>query len=268
MSKPPIHVIFGRSAAGEIRKALAQSGRRERVIGQADNLSFGPINPPSASLRQEWAEREFAFDYDVIAQMDDPFWAEAISSDFSPVAWVCLYNAMEHAGFLEFVWRMGDSPFEVIDATGIEAQWNAKPFMIPSLGVMPAEQIIEAGLIGRQTALHPNVVEDYRKVWRRLRVENAPLRVVDGDKLVSAPITQFDKVVLSSVNAEWLKGALVVGYAMDHLMNKRPVGESTSDLLLWSRVCALAEEGVLEFSGNQTNLHDTFVRRSRSPAMR
>jgi len=234
------------------------------VIGQLDDLSFGPIDPPSAGLRQEWAETELAFDYDGIVQGDDPFWAEATSPDFSPVAWVCRYNAKEHAGFLEFVWRMGDAPFEVIDATGVEVEGHTKPFMIPSLGIMLQEQIIKAGLLDRQAALPPKVLEDYRNDWRRLRAENAPLRLVDGDKLVSAPITHFDDLVLSFVDADWKKGARIVGYSMMELSDREPVGQRVSDLLLWSRVCALADQGVLEFSGDQTNMRDTLVRRSQS----
>jgi len=40
--------------------------------------------------------------------------------------------------------------------------------MIPSLGIMLQEQIIKAGLLDRQAALPPKVLEDYRNDWRRL----------------------------------------------------------------------------------------------------
>ena len=65
--------------------------------------------------------------------------------------------------------------------------------------------------------------DSYRNDWRRLRAENAPLRLVDGDKLVSAPITHFDDLVLSFVDADWKKGARIVGYSMMELSDREPV---------------------------------------------
>ena len=51
----PIHVVFGTAAACSIGKALDRMGRRARVIGLPDDLSFGPIDPTSSELRRAWA---------------------------------------------------------------------------------------------------------------------------------------------------------------------------------------------------------------------
>jgi hypothetical protein len=51
-------------------------------------------------------------------------------------------------------------------------------------------------------------------LWRQLRAENAPLRVVDADGLRSAPITFFDQQLLSFAKASWQKPARIIGYTL------------------------------------------------------
>jgi hypothetical protein len=120
---PAIHFAFNMSAAGSIRQALADLGCHERVIGFPDNSSFGPINPPSATLRELWVGDHLGYEWGEIVQAADAFWAEAISEDNSPVVWVSRHCALEYSAFLEFIARKGDAPFRIIDATGIEVPW-------------------------------------------------------------------------------------------------------------------------------------------------
>jgi Protein of unknown function len=54
----------------------------------------------------------------------------------------------------------------------------------------------------------------YRYLWRQLRIENAPLRVIDGDELVSAPLSFFDSLLMSYVTDNWQKVARIVGNTM------------------------------------------------------
>ena len=51
----------------------------------------------------------------------------------------------------------------------------------------------------------------YRDLWQRLRSENAPLRVIEGGELVSAPISYFDTRLMSYVTNDWQKVAMIVG---------------------------------------------------------
>lgn len=44
-----LHVTFGHSAAGSLRKALATAGRDERVIVEPDDLGYGPIDSRTRS---------------------------------------------------------------------------------------------------------------------------------------------------------------------------------------------------------------------------
>jgi hypothetical protein len=83
----------------------------------------------------------------------------------------------------------------------------------------------------------------YLDLWRQLRVENAPLRVVAGDLLRSAPISFFDPLLMSHATDQWRKVAMIVGSVLaemdDHL----------SDIFLAARVNALIKSGQLEIRG-------------------
>ena len=59
----------------------------------------------------------------------------------------------------------------------------------------------------------------YLELWQQLRSENAPLRVIDGDRLASAPISFFDELLMSFVTDHWQKVARVVGHALGSQMD-------------------------------------------------
>jgi hypothetical protein len=259
-----IHIAFGKSAAHDIRKALTAIGHAERVIGLPDNLSWGPISSPTG-LRQTWFDENLGRDWEEVLQETEAFWEEATSPLCQPIAWVSRHCAMEHAGFLEFVWRMGHAPFEVIDVTrlSIVSTRREEPYLVTSLGIVPSVDIARARLHERRAILSADTVSAYRELWRRLRAENAALRVIDGTELVSAPINHFDDTILSFTIDEWQKAARIVGATMGDL-GMRPVPQYVGDIFLWSRVRALMTSGALEFQGDDADMHRCVVRRRAS----
>lgn len=181
--KPTVHVVFGMSAAGTLRIALRKIGRAERVIGQNDNLSFGPIDG-DRSKRLEWLDKELAYDYTEVPELDTLFWGEAVSPDIRPIAWVNRRSAREYSGFLEFLWRLPHTNLEVVDGTDVVfSRGRAGTFVAHSLGVVSQEQMIEARLMDRQQNLSAFDIENYKAAWNRLRAENAPLRIVEASGL-------------------------------------------------------------------------------------
>lgn len=261
--KPTVHVVFNMSAAGAIRQAFGQVGRNESVLGFPDDLSFGPIDPPSARLRQAWVENELSHDFEEVVQMADQFWADATSPSAFPVAWVSRRDAAEYCGFLEFVWRKGDAPFGVVDFAGLEYTGQGRLLAAESLGLLSPDQILGARLFEQQKVLRPDEIEVFRDVWHRLRRENAPLRVVDEMGLASAPISRFDDAIVSCASSDWQKGARLVGMAIGELI-EHPPNQCPSDLVLWSRVRALGEAGILEIAGDGSEMRSTLVRRSEA----
>lgn len=66
------------------------------------------------------------------------------------------------------------------------------PHLPVSLATLFPHQIIESNLPGRAKEMLPVLGNQYSNLWRRLRVENAPLPILRNDALASAPISFFD----------------------------------------------------------------------------
>jgi hypothetical protein len=258
-----LHVVFNPSAAGSLRQALRESGRNERVISLFDSLSFGPINPPSPELRCKWVEEELGYtNWEEAVGEANAFWIEALSTSDRKVAWLSRRSAQEYAGFLEWLWRLGEEPTEVIDLTDVMVAGNknrpVKPHLAISLGMLPPYKILENNLLDRAEKLTPVLHAQYRELWGRLRAENAPLRILSEGALVSAPLSFFDPLLLSCATLEWQKAARVIGVALWESSVASVL--QTGDLVLCARARALAGAGRLESRGDLFDIQNSELR--------
>jgi uncharacterized protein DUF3658/uncharacterized protein DUF1835 len=254
MTQPTLHVAFTSSGAESLRQALMDAGRDDQVVACFDNLSFGPINPPDPSLRATWVANELGWtEWGDAAPERERFWNEALSSNHRKVAWLPRRSAMEYTGFLEWLWRLGDDPCEIVDLTDLKVSQRPKhepatpAALARSLANLAPKQINDGHLFDQAKTLPATARSKYHSLWRQLRAENAPLRVLANDTLVSAPISFFDTLVMSQVTGQWRKVARVVGQALYSQMDDQIF--QTDDLFLAARVNALVEAGRLELQG-------------------
>jgi hypothetical protein len=254
MASTVLHVVFTPSGAGSLRVALEDAGRDDEVISLFDCLSFGPINRPDMSLRSKWVEHELGrTGWDEIDRDSGTFWREALSPGRRMVAWLSRRSAMEYAGFLEWLWRMGDSPCEVVDLSEVmisrcPAQGSARlPVLAMSLGMLNPDRIGRDKLWDLAEPLQQSTQRRYRDLWQRLRSENAPLRVIEGGELVSAPISFFDARLMSYVTNDWQKVAMVIGQTLAAEVDDEVL--QVGDIVLAARISALVESGRLEIQG-------------------
>jgi hypothetical protein len=263
---PILHVAFTDTGTADLREALKTSRRDDAVVSLADNLSFGPIDPVDPEARRNWVEKELGFagwpstpeqdgdnGWQDIMVKAHAFWNESLSEQHRKIAWVSRRSAMEYAGFLEWLWRLGDAPCEVVDLTEVKISSRPehgpprRPRSAMSLAMLGPDTICNNDLWDLAEPLQMSARGRYLDLWRQLRSENAPLRVIDGDKLVSAPIDFFDSLLLSHVKANWQKVAMVVGKALtDQTMDSV---FQTCDIVLAARINALVKSRVLEFKG-------------------
>ncbi len=266
MTHTPLHIVFTPSGASSLRQALAAAGRNDQVVSSFDNLSFGPINPPDLPLRAEWVENELGWTgWNNIARDSDAFWREALSSSHRKVAWLSRRSAMEYAGFLEWLWRLGDVPCEVVDLSEVTISHRPEhapprpPALAMSLGILSPDIMRRDKLWDLAAPLPKAAQERYRDLWQQLRAENAPLRVIEGDKLVSSPISFFDSRLMSYVTNDWQKVAMVVGQALAAQMDDDVF--QSGDILLAARLDALVESGRLEIQGKSAlEMQNSLVR--------
>ncbi|HEX4573323.1 MAG TPA: DUF3658 domain-containing protein [Dongiaceae bacterium] len=266
--EPVIHVTFGMYADNTLRDALKQAGRRDCVVRLWDDLSLGPIDPPEPAARWAWAREELglhAHHRHMFADKNNA-WNAALAIPGRRVAWVARHMAHEYCGFLEWLRRLGDTPCEIVDLHDVTFDWHmqdgtVEPAEVSSVGHIHPEHIVDNAFWDLARPLSLQERRQYLVLWDKLRAENAPLRVLNGDALVSAPISHYDDLVLADTAENFRKVARIVGSALGW-------GRNTPKANLYvfhARVNKLVQTGVLEAKGNIAQMRYSEVRRVRKP---
>jgi hypothetical protein len=240
-----LHIAPGLSCGGSLRQTLRRAGRADEVLACCDDLSCGPIDPDSPSVRLEWW-RPFEEDLAIFSQIS-VFWNRVATTDERLVVWFGRHSATELAFFLALADKLGDRPYDIVDVTGRET---------PSVVSIVPEQRLRM-LLDSERRVTPEERSDARRQWRRLKAENAPFRVVSDAGLVSAPIDYFDSWLLERATTEWRRAARIVGDAMGY--NMEPYIQ-VGDLMLLTRIVALVEQGRLEAEGDPWDLQTCRLR--------
>jgi hypothetical protein len=244
MPDKTIHILYNTSAAGTVREALKQIGVHEKVIAIGDHLGYGPIDSGIAA-RRAWLDENLGDASGETVEFAEINWREALGPDTLPIIWTCRSDPGDYACFLEFLSRVGERPFETVDATGLMIAGRVNLWC--ALGVLTEEQIIASSLFERRKSLTADEIAAGRETWRRLKAENALLRITENNTLLSKPASFFDPLLLDQGSGEWALGVRLVGHAMAELIC---AGHGVSDSFIWWRYRALAEKGLMEIEGN------------------
>lgn len=261
-----LHLLFSPSAAGTLRATITRLRRSDRVVCFFDDFSFGLVDGGDAE-RIAWIEQELdvtGWD-DVVADSGPVLRATCIEA-VDPVVWLSRRETRSYAGFLWWLERRGDAPCSIIDVTDVTRDGLPRTDDTPpALGPGVLSQDAMARLLGSEMRLRPVDRDAYRATWQRLRVENAPFRVVGPDGLLtSAPFTQFDALLLSCARPEWWKAARIVGLALCELWETTLC--QTGDLVLFARLCRLAYSGALEWRGDMAEMRTCEFRLPAPPS--
>ncbi len=160
---------------------------------------------------------------------------------------------MEYANFLEWLWRLGNAPCAVVDLTDAMVSHRTehgpprRPRLAISLAMLHHDVFANGTLWNLAAPLQTSTRTSYLDLWRQLRDEHAPLRVIESGTLRSAPITFFDSLLMSHATDEWQKVTKIVGEGLVAEWDDGAV--QTGDLVLAARVNALVESGQLECRG-------------------
>jgi hypothetical protein len=176
---------------------------------------------------------------------------------------------MEYAGFLDWLWHRGEGPCDIVDLTDVEIACPPRegppgPWILPSLALLHPDIIHHNKLWDLARPLPMTERRGYRELWGQCLAENALLRVIEGDKIVSAPISFFDSLLMSHVTDKWRPIAMVFS-----LVTVSHWGDGlwqTGDEFLAVRMRALAKRGCLEIGGETARSFTLDeVRRAREP---
>lgn len=95
--------------------------------------------------------------------------------------------------------------------------------------------------------------------WKRLREEKAPLRAMVDGKVQSVPADFYDEAILSGITEAEMPAALAVGRAIGEL--DRKTGNRVGDMLVFSRIRALAQAGKIEIVHDAPTYRDMTIRK-------
>jgi hypothetical protein len=156
---------------------------------------------------------------------------------------------------------MAGRPFDIVDATGLEVATQNGISTPRSLGAMRVEDIVASGVRSRQREFTRAESDAAFSAWSSLRHENAPLRIIRDGRLVSAPLTQFDALLVSQATSQWTVAARIIGLAMQQLsLNVDGPGQNPGDLFPFGRLLALNDKGDLDVRGIGRGMRDYEVR--------
>ncbi|MES1151302.1 MAG: DUF1835 domain-containing protein, partial [Dongia sp.] len=91
----------GDSAGGSLRTAIRNAGCDDEVLAFRDDLSCGPIDPDSPSVRAAWWA-QFYDEMDVYLA-GNGFWERVAATEDRLVVWFSRHSASEFAFFLSWV---------------------------------------------------------------------------------------------------------------------------------------------------------------------
>jgi hypothetical protein len=259
----PTHIVFDHSAAKSLRDALVDAGKSDSVLVFPGNLSFGPINPPDWNRRAQWIANELFYEIRDLSAEIDAFWTAPLAPDIKPVAWMSRRCTQEYANFLEWLCRMENLPCQIIDLTEVKFPSEREPehsWFVRSSALITPKNFLKYKLWDTAIELREVDRQRYCNIWRVLRAENAPLRILRDGELVSAPMDVFDARIMRQVSTEWQKLSRVVGYtlALDIDDECQQLGID----VLHSRLRVLVESGALEGRGNLHSLREGEVRKA------
>lgn len=271
MSQQRLHVTFGQSAAHSLRLALKRLNVLEEVAPLIDDFTMGPLDPGDAEQRAAW-EREELYDDDPIATSEDTLeFANRISNwPGRLIVWMSSRSARELCGLHELLWRLPNANLHLIDVATVEFGPTSPYDDGRDFAIMRDERIVELGLIDTAKPVGDVARASYRNRWQQLREENAPLRVLNDNGLVSVPIDYFDERLRRLVTDDWQLGARIVGNLLGDLSRGR-YREFSSDIFLFERLFRLLDTDELEGQPDANGLYSgrsNFRRRHPSPEKR
>jgi Protein of unknown function len=233
---------------------LAYAISTHKAQGSQFDTVIIPIARPSA--RAAWWMSHFD-GFEEFEPSLRTFWTRIAETDEPLVIWFARHSAIELSFFLSLADRLGERPYAIVDLTGMRFAFGRRDgsFVAQSVSTVPADGL--RSLLGKERSITGQEQTEARRLWQRLREENAPFRVVTENGLVSAQADHFDPLLLDRATAEWRKVARVIGDAMGH--NAEPYFQ-VGELMLLRRIVALVDEGKLLAEGDPCEMHACRVR--------
>ncbi len=136
---------------------------------------------------------------------------------------------------------MEGRPFDLVDATDLDFATVDGIRRQSSLGWMRVQDILASDLYARRRPVSLDERRTASEAWSRLRCENAPFRIVQDGRLVSAPLTHYDALrrTLGGTGQPAMEIAIRLIGRVVTTFHDAPTGDGTDGDLLFGRSCRL-----------------------------
>jgi hypothetical protein len=270
MTQTIVHIVFTPSGASSLRKAVRVAGRDDQIVLTWHSLNIGRIDPSDPAARSRWfEEKELYWSNPEDHASSKRHWDDSRFPAHRKVAWFSRRSAEEYAGFLDWLWHRGDIPLDVVDLSEVFVTPSPpqEPFLAASMALLHDEQIRNNKLWDLAKPLSMEERLQYRETWKRLISENAPLRVLESNKLVSAEAPYFDSRLMDLITDDWQLFSRIIGTAMAHELDDEVI--NTGFEWLQHRLMALIELGHLEVleARSREERYLSQVRLARKPTL-
>jgi hypothetical protein len=243
VDNPYLHVVFGSSPAGILRRALYELDLQDKVLDLLDYLSVGPIADADYAVRGEWLNSELGeYDWRESLREDAKLPMKSIQHKSRLIAWYAPNRAESYAGFQWWLSQIDKKAVSIMN--------------VPDLHFQGTDAMVS--LVGQEMELSEEERRRHHAEWHALKNENALLRIIQDGSLVSAPLEYFDILILGFVSSEWRPAMRVVGDAFSTISIE--TGHFIGDLFTFSRLRALSRSGRVEWDGDISDREGSKVR--------
>ncbi|ESQ78106.1 DUF3658 domain-containing protein [Asticcacaulis sp. YBE204] len=259
MNDHPLHIVFSLSASASLREALKQIEWPDEVIGLSDDWCLGQIAEIDTVSRLRFVEESLGYELHEDQDQIETFWHRSLISSRPRIVWFSEWSTKEYCGFLEWLRRNEGAPFQLVDLTDtlLPALADARQKLpVQCVSTLTTENFIRHQLWSLAVSPDEAKLRRWTNLWQRLRQENAPLRVMTPDGLMSASMDYFDNQLLKFVGSRWRRAVLIVGHMLGAMMfdSFRKGGVyQCGDLIFFTRLRVLVETGVLESKGDMSS---------------
>ena len=271
-----VHIVFGASDIDTLKKAMElDESLAGEIIIIRDDFMVGPLGEiyetEGYQQRRDWwqslVDSSPYSTEELMAQVDDKMTVHHLKNyldeNEKEEAWIWMgQNAHDVCGYYWLISQLKDYQGKIV-----VLYFNNLPFInekgqlfYPNYlhEILPKE-FLKAKKLNRKVTLSEFEVDPDE--WRKLCLENAMIRTLEGGKkLVSREPDFFDKDILAGLTGEFQKGSKAISTILGKMKIK------TGDVFLLWRMLQMAAEGTIEINGNTAKGWKDFEVRKKSAA--
>lgn len=259
-----IHICCSDSGRGSLKQAIKEGWiEGKRVISFVDDLSNGPIQwEDNADTRIDWCKRTLALsgefeDIEECVKSDYRKFHEEINkiSNEEIYVWYAR-NGKEMCGLRYILSLLEDKISQIHTIDVSEKTYNVNQinsFTPRWVGELSAERFKE--LLPFKHLIDAKYYLQLMESWKKLKVENAVLRVPEGVEVISVSEDYLDNFIVQNTETSFRKCARTVGEVLGK--SEIPV---TDDYIFW-RILQLVKNEKIIYRGKLGVMREMDIKR-------